>query len=117
MAEENKQAVAPPETPPPTEVNGVPAPMAFNGKLMLRKAILGSEGDMIKEITLREPTGEDIERFGVPVLPNMRLDAPVMTQMMAHLAGVPTKSIRMMHPRDWTNGAYRLADFFVPDIQ
>jgi hypothetical protein len=39
-----------------------------------------------------------------------------MTLMMAHLAGVPPSTIRGLHPKDWNNGAWMLANFFMPDL-
>lgn len=90
-------------------------------KLPLRKKV-NAHGDLVSELTFREPTGGDFERVGNPVIlsifeanPKPIYDAPVMTAMMSHLAGVPTSTIRALDPRDWQNGALMLFNFFVPD--
>jgi hypothetical protein len=114
---------APAEEPPRVEskVNG--ANGAWDGILRLRKQVIAN-GETVGEIKFREPTGADIERIGNPVTfsfvangpPRVHMEADVMTQMMAHLAGVPPSTIRQFHPRDWNNGAWLLANFFTPDL-
>jgi hypothetical protein len=102
--------------------NGADAiPQEWNGLLSLRKPI-NAFGDTVTEIKFREPTAGDIERIGNPITialyennPKMHFEAQTMTMMMAHLAGVPPSTIRQMHPRDWNNGAWKLANFFMPD--
>ena len=105
-------------------VNGeeIVAANGWNGKLVLRKSIV-AHGDSVTEITFREPTAGDIERVGNPITvgiyenqPKMHFEAQTMTLMMAHLAGVPPSTIRQMHPKDWENGAWKLANFFMPDL-
>jgi hypothetical protein len=104
---------------PPKEANGVPV---WDGRLMLRKPVVAN-GESVTEIKFREPTGGDIERIGNPVTmgvyeqnPKVHFETAIMTQMMAHLAGVPPSTIRSLHPRDWQNGAWLLANFFIPDL-
>jgi hypothetical protein len=101
------------------QVNGVPA---WDGKLVLRKQVIAN-GEPVMEITFREPTAGDIERVGNPVLvgmyentPKIHFDSAIMTQMMSRLAAVPPSTIRAMHPKDWNNGAWLLANFFMPDL-
>jgi len=108
-----------PEPEPEIKVNGVPA---WDGKLLLRKSVKANGEDTL-EIVFREPTAGDIERVGNPVLvgmyentPKIHFDAQIMTQMMARLAMVPPSTIRSMHPKDWNNGAWLLANFFMPDL-
>ncbi len=89
----------------------------------LRKSVIAN-GDEVKELTFREPTGADIERVGNPVnidmlsgdTPKITFDSKAMTQMMALLATVPPSTIRQMHPRDWNSAAWQLAHFFTPDL-
>jgi hypothetical protein len=107
------------ESDPPVQANGV---AAWDGKLMLRKKIIAN-GEDVMEIVFREPTAADIERVGNPVLvgmyentPKIHFDAAIMTQMMSRLAAVPPSTIRAMHPKDWNNGAWLLANFFMPDL-
>jgi Phage tail assembly chaperone proteins, E, or 41 or 14 len=110
------------EGAPPQKVNGE-APR-FDPVLRLVKQVVAN-GDTVKELKFREPTAADITLVGCPVIvdlvnktdnPLLRFDAPVMTAMMAHLAGVPPSTINQMDPRDWNNGAWRLVRFFVPDL-
>jgi hypothetical protein len=108
-----------PAQEPPQMVNGKPV---WDGKLVLRKQVIAN-GEPVMEITFREPTAGDIERIGNPVLvgmyentPKIHFDTGIMTQMMARLATVPPSTIRSMHPKDWNNGAWLLADFFMPDL-
>ena len=115
-----EQSQAPPEAQQPTKGNGAAAP--WNGKLPLRKKVQDGEGNLVDELTFREPTGWDIERIGCPIVlsvfesqPKPIYDGAIMTSMMAHLATVPMSSIRHMDPRDWQNGAMMLFHFFVPD--
>jgi hypothetical protein len=113
------------EQPATDTVNGAngteAVPQEWNGLLSLRKPI-NAFGDPVMEIKFREPTAGDIERIGNPITialyennPKMHFEAQTMTMMMAHLAGVPPSTIRQMHPRDWNNGAWKLANFFMPD--
>jgi hypothetical protein len=88
----------------------------------LRKSVIAN-GDETNELSFREPTAGDIERFGNPVLLDMGLDPPritfdskAMTQMMASLATVPPSTIRQMHTKDWNTCAWQLAGFFLPDL-
>ena len=89
------------------------------GKLPLRRKV-NAHGEMVNELTFREPTGGDIADVGNPIIPGatgrLQFDGPIMTEMMARLAVVTPKTIRDLHPRDWTNGAYMIAHFFLPDM-
>jgi|SRR5262249_54996355 len=106
--------------PTATKGNGA-APVAWIGKLPLRKKVI-AHGEEVDELKFREPTGGDIERIGCPIVlsvfetqPKPVYDGALMTQMMAHLASVPPSTIRQLDPRDWQNGAMMLFHFFVPD--
>jgi len=112
------------EEPPKKPAEAAPAEAKkpegpWIGKLPLRKAV-NAHGDMVSELTFREPTGGDIADCGNPIVPGqtgrMQFDGPVMTEMMARLALVTPKTIRDLHPKDWTNGAYMIAGFFLPDM-
>lgn len=80
-----------------------------------------AHGEMIDEISFREPIAKDIVRYGLPVnFPIMidpdaqvTFDEPKMTAMMAQLAAVPVSAIEAMTPGDWTSCAWGLAPFFV----
>lgn len=101
-----------------------PKPLAWKGgKLVmpLRKKVQ-AHGEMLEALTLREPTGGDIERIGQPVIfnifdpqPRPVYDTPVMTAMISHLAQVPPSTVRNLDPRDWENIALGMFYFFMPD--
>jgi Phage tail assembly chaperone proteins, E, or 41 or 14 len=101
-----------------------PKPIAWrNGKLAmpLRKKVQ-AHGEMLDVLTIREPTGGDIERIGQPVIfnifdptPRPVYDTPVMTAMISHLAAVPPSTVRSLDPRDWQNIALGMFHFFMPD--
>jgi tail assembly chaperone E/41/14-like protein len=105
------------------KVNGTPVPTPpWDGKLSLRKPVIAN-GETVVEIRFREPSGGDIERIGNPLTvgmyennPKIHFESQTMTLMMAHLAGVPPSTIRSLHPKDWNNGAWMLANFFMPDL-
>jgi tail assembly chaperone E/41/14-like protein len=86
---------------------------------LLHKAVRGPKGDMIKELSFREPTGGDINRYGNPCQVDQNGDVLIldrkMTTMMAVLSGVLQPFIETMDPRDWNSCAYRLRGFFIPD--
>jgi hypothetical protein len=99
------------------EINGVDL------KIELRKPVIAN-GEEVKELKFREPTGGDIERCGNPVnidvlsgeTPRITFDSKAMTQMMSLLAGVPPSTIRAIHPKDWNTIAWQLVSFFTPDL-
>lgn len=106
-------AETPEEKPPEPWVSQVDGKI----KLRLRKKVQ-AHGDMVDHLLFKEPTGGDIERIGNPVSlggGNLSFDSAAMSAMMSHLAGVPTSTIRLLHSKDWTNGAYAIWGFFVPD--
>jgi len=90
----------------------------------LRKAVIAN-GDEVKELRFREPTGADIERCGTPVsfewvagsdVPKMSYENKSMFAMMSTLAMVPPSTIRMMNAKDWELAALMIAHrFFLPD--
>jgi len=115
---EQKPEAAKADDAPAAQVNG------FNGRLPLRHEVANGNGGMMSEIVFREPTALDIERIGNPVMLEFLndgkwkpvFDTRIMTAMLANLAKVPPSTIRAMHPRDWQNAAYLLANFFLPDM-
>ncbi|MBO0717631.1 MAG: phage tail assembly protein [Rhizobiales bacterium] len=117
------------DTKPLEQVNGAKEPSAeqlaaaaqWDGRLQLRKNVIAN-GETVDHIVFREPTGGDIERIGNPLTvgmyesnPKIHFESQTMTLMMAHLAGVPPSTIRALHPKDWENGAWKIANFFIPD--
>jgi hypothetical protein len=86
---------------------------------LTRKPIRDNKGGEIKELSFRQPTGADINRYGLPVRIDVNgdvlMDERKMTLMMTALSGVMTPFLETMDPRDWSSCAYRLRNFFLPD--
>jgi hypothetical protein len=86
---------------------------------LMHKAVRGPKGDMVQELTFREPTGGDINRYGNPCMVDQNGDVIIldrkMTTMIAVLSGILQPFIELMDPRDWNSCAYRLRGFFIPD--
>ncbi|MBT1509407.1 phage tail assembly protein [Bradyrhizobium sp. SRL28] len=78
-----------------------------------------SGADTVHELSFREPTGGDINRYGNPCHVNQDGDVIIlerkMTTMMSALSGILPPFIEAMDPRDWNSCAYRLRGFFIPD--
>jgi hypothetical protein len=78
-----------------------------------------------KRLIFREPTAEDIELAGCPVIidsdtqgePKVLFDERKMNAMFARLSGIPLPFIRKMRGSDWTNCAWAIAPFFVPGVR
>jgi len=83
-----------------------------------------ANGDMVKKLTFREPTGGDIMSLGdaYPIIINWETGrvtpnpAP-MGMMMGILAGVPPSTIRALSANDWATCAHALMGFFPPGAQ
>jgi hypothetical protein len=86
---------------------------------LLHKPVRDNKGNQIKELTFREPTGGDINRYGNPCHVNQDGDVIIldrkMLTMMAVLSGVLQPFLEVMDPRDYNSCAYRLRSFFIPD--
>lgn len=108
----NEAAAPPAEPPEPVETWPI--------KVKLRhKAIRGPRNEMVRELTFREPTGGDINRYGNPCHIDQNGDVIIldrkMTTMIAVLSGILQPFIETMDPRDWNSCAYRLRGFFIPE--
>lgn len=88
-------------------------PREWDPVLKLSKPV-HANGQEVTELKFREPKGRDIEEVGMPVLPNFRFDVEAMGMMMARLANVPPSTIKALPSKDWTTGAYKIWDFFLP---
>jgi len=86
---------------------------------LLHKSIRDNKGNQVKELSFREPTGGDINRYGNPVRIDQNgdvlIDEKKMTMIMSSLSGILLPFIEQMDPRDWNSCAYRLRSFFLPD--
>jgi hypothetical protein len=106
----------------PVEEMPVPAPPPETWPVkvrLLHKSISNGKSE-IKEITFREPTGADINRIGNPVRIDQQgeiiIDDTRMLLMMGNLSGVLTPLLERMDPRDYNSCAYRLRNFFIPEL-
>jgi hypothetical protein len=83
-----------------------------------------ANGEMLKKITFRRPTGGDIMALGdnYPIHIDwttglIRPNPPAMGDMMATLAAVPPSTIKSMDAEDWSTCAHALMGFFPPGVQ
>ncbi len=85
----------------------------------------------LTKLVFREPTAEDIERYGFPLIlddsaddpmtadptkpkaPDIRFDAKSMTAHIAVLSGTPIVNIRKLSAGDWLRCAYKVSVFFL----
>ena len=113
----NGQAAAP-LIEPPAEVAPEPERWPVVVRL-LKKPIRNNQNVLVHELSFREPTGGDINRFGNPVRVDLtgeiQIDDKKMIAMMAQLSGILPPMIEQMDPRDYASCAYRLRGFFLPD--
>lgn len=108
------QQPAPPQREPEDPIETWPIVVK-----LLHKPIRNTKGDMVKEVSFREPTGGDINRYGNPCRVNNEgevvIDERKMSMMMSSLAGILLPMFEQIDPRDWNSCAYRLRGFFLPD--
>lgn len=90
--------------------------------LTLRKPI-EAHGESVKALTFREPSAGDIVRVGNPVKidpfggeTKIGFDDARMGAMIARLANIPPSSVDRMHPQDFIDASWKLADFFLPGV-
>ena len=86
---------------------------------LIHKKVRNQRGEMVSELSFREPNGGDINRIGNPCIVDQYgdvviLDRKMMT-MMAQLTGIHLPFLEAMDPRDYNSCAYRLRGFFIPD--
>jgi len=99
------------------------APPSTDILITLRKPIMAN-GEMVKTLTFREPTGNDMmvigEKWPVNIDWTTGVVTPnpeVMGNVMSALAAVPPSTIKAMTGKDFSTCAHRLMGFFVPDAQ
>jgi hypothetical protein len=100
-----------------------PAQKSNDVSVDLDKPVMAN-GEMVKKITFREPTGGDIMSLGDDfpinidwatgrVTPNPK----PMGDMMSVLAAVPPSTIKALSANDWSTCAHALMGFFTPGAQ
>ena len=88
---------------------------------LLHKPIRDNKGAMVNELNFREPTAGDIARAGGNPCRfdgefNVVIDDRKMMTVMANLSGVLEPFLQAMDPRDYNSCAYRLRNFFLPEV-
>jgi hypothetical protein len=105
--------------PVPQEVSPPPETWPIRVKL-LHKPVRNNQGELVHELVFREPTGGDINRYGIPCRINVDgevvIDEQKMMRMIAALSGILPPFLDAMDPRDWSSCAYRLRSFFLPEV-
>lgn len=128
----DKEEKAPRASPPP-HMEDPPAPAESKPEDIIRsekwpiivkllhKQITNQEGQVLTQLEFRQPRGGDINRYGNPCRINQEGDVVIderkMHYVMAALCGVLPPMLEQMDPRDWNSCAYRLRDFFLPDLR
>ncbi len=121
QADEPKPATQPAAAPASAAAPDAPAQAEqWPIKVPLRhRSIRNDKFEEISELSFREPTGGDINRYGNPVridtAGEVIIDERKMTLMMGALSGVLSPLLERMDPRDWNTCAYRLRVFFIPE--
>ena len=99
------------------------APQSTDVTITLSRPVMAN-GEMVKTLTFREPTGSDMVMIGEKwpvnidwatgaVTPNPE----VMANVMSTLAAVPPSTIKALKGKDFSTCAHALLGFFVPDAQ
>ena len=88
---------------------------------LLHRPIKNDRGEVVNELSFREPRGGDINRYGNPTRISQDGDVVIeerkMHYIMAALCGILPPLLDAMDPRDWNSCAYRLRNFFLPDLR
>ena len=88
-------------------------------KLVHTKPVRTAKNESVDTLSLRQPTGADINRYGNPVRMNadgdLVIDERKMTLMIAALSGLLSPTVETLDSRDWNSIAYRLRPFFLPE--
>lgn len=120
-------AKTPRAAPPPT-IENPPPPLPDEQREqwplvvpLYYKPIVNNTGETLNALTFREPRGGDINRYGNPVRLTQEgeivIEERKMHYMMAALCGVLPPLLEALHPRDWNTCAYKLRNFFLPDLR
>jgi len=90
-------------------------------KLVYSKNLKNDKGEIVHELSFREPRGGDINRYGNPCRVSLEneiiTDERKMHYIMAALCGILPPLLEAIDPRDWNTCAWRLRGFFLPDLR
>lgn len=108
------------EEPPPQLEETIPEIVwPLECRLVHSKPVRNFRNEILDTLSLRQPTGADINRYGNPVRINQDgdviIDERKMAGMIAALSGVLLPNIETLDTRDWNSIAYRLRPFFLPE--
>ena len=113
---ESEPRYAEPDPAPEDDIFEVKWPMRIK---LLHRPIRNNKNEEVKELSFREPSGADINRYGSPVRMNQDgmfdIEDKKMAMIMAALSGINLPFLERMDPRDWQSCAYRLKLYFHPD--
>ena len=87
----------------------------------LQRHIPNAGGELVEEISFREPRAADVMKIGNPVAvdlyaepPRITFDDDKMGGMMEALSGIPKPMLGRMHPQDYVACCWGLSGFFLP---
>jgi hypothetical protein len=89
----------------------------------LRKPVMAN-GEMVKKLTFREPTGKEMQQIGEKWPVNIDWQSGVVTPnpevmagVLSTLGAVPPSTIAALKGKDFSTCAHAVMGFFVPDAQ
>jgi len=95
----------------------VPVPPVRSKIVPLSHPVANDDGEIVSELTVREPTGKDIRLCGYPLNVMDGSGSFVeakMSKMIAALAGIYPMTVDSLPLADWTNLAVAIASFLEP---
>ncbi|MGY1490719.1 phage tail assembly protein [Methylobacillus pratensis] len=92
----------------------------MSGEIFKLKKPIKAHGEEVTELTLREPTGDDIEKFGFPYLvitkangdTGIEIRTNVVYQYISKLAAIPKESAKQVSPGDLSLLSGMIMGFF-----
>jgi hypothetical protein len=104
-------------------VEDAAAPSTTDVTIDLTKPVMAN-GDMVKKLVFREPTGNDMMSIGEKWPVNIDWQTGVVTpnpeimgNVMSQLGAVPPSTIKALRGKDFSTCAHALMSFFVPGEQ
>ncbi len=85
------------------------------GQTVKLSSVIKNGTDEIKEITLREPTGFEVTKLGVPFYfhgEDMKIDMDVVAAYISKLGAVPPSVVGKLSPKDLVTFAGVVGNFF-----
>ena len=85
------------------------------------KSLIQAHGEEVSQLTLREPTTEDIIDLGTPMLivigadgksTGIEMRQPVIAAYISRLGAIPMSSVKSLKPRDFSAVSASVMSFF-----